>query len=160
MSAGGDFLSDIRASRLPIQLIVRFRLPPRPLVPGCLRRRGEPSQLARGRLGAVQTLTAVSLSHQRELCFQVQDQRTHDGGAGADDGEVDFEDAGQGVADANPGVVVREDFPRVGGADDADGAGDDTEAHEEVEGYFGAEFEAGVPEEEDGEGGADEVCYD
>lgn len=159
MSACGDFLSDIRASRLPVEFILRFRLAPRPLVPGCLRRRGEPSQLARGRLGAVQTLTVVTLSRLRELRFEVQDERAHDGGAGADNGEVDFEDAGQGISDAHPGVVVGEDFPRVGGPDDADGAGDDAEAHEEVKGDFGAKFEAGVPEEEDGEGGADEVCY-
>ena len=101
----------------------------------------------------------MALSHLRKPSSQVQDERAHYRGTGADDCEIDFQDAGQGVAYADPGVIAGEDFPRVGGTDDADGAGDDAEAHEEVEGDFGAEFEAGVPEEEDGKGGADEVCY-
>ena len=160
MSSNRDLLPDIRASRLPVQLILRFRLPPWPLIPRSLRRRGEPGQLARGRLNAIQALTILTVSRLRNLRFQVQDQWAHYRGAGADDSEIDFQNAGQGVADTDPGVVVGEDFPGVGGADAADDAGDDAKAHEEVEGYFGAEFEAGVPEEEDGEGGADEVCYD
>ena len=160
MSTGRDLLPDIRAARLPVQLILRFRLPPRPLVPRSLGRRGEPGQSARGRLYAVQALAVTTVSRLRDLCFQVQDQWAHYRGAGANDSEIDFQNAGQGVPDADPGVVVGQDFPGVGGADAADDAGDDTEAHEEVEGYFGAEFEAGVPEEEDGEGGTDEVCYD
>ena len=101
----------------------------------------------------------MTASRLGQPCPQVQDKWAHYRGAGADDCEIDFQDAGQGVADADPGVVVGKDFPRVRGADDADYAGDDAEAHEEVQGYFSAEFEAGVPEEEDGEAGADEVCY-
>ena len=101
----------------------------------------------------------MTASRLRDSCSQVQDERAHYRCAGADDCEVDFQNAGQGVADTDPGVVIGEDFPGVGGADDADDAGDDAEAHEEVEGYFCAEFEAGVPEEEDWEAGADEVCY-
>lgn len=101
----------------------------------------------------------MTLSRLGEPRSQVEHKRAHYRSAGADDCEIDFQDAGQGVADADPGVVAGEDFPGVGGADDADDAGDDAETHEEVEGDFGAEYEAGVPEEEDGEGGADEVCY-
>ncbi len=100
------------------------------------------------------------LFHLCESGSQVQDKRAHYRGASADDCEIDFQNAGQGVSDADPGVVAGENLPGVGGADDADGAGDDAETHEEIEGDFGAEFEAGVPEEEDGEGSADEVCYD
>ena len=159
MSTGRDLLPDIRASRLPVQLVLRFRLPPRPLIPRSLRRRREPGQLARGRLDTIQALTIMAVSRLRNLCFQVQDQWAHYRGAGADDAEIDFQYAGQRISDTDPGVVIREDFPRVGGADATDDAGDNAEAHEEVEGYFGPEFKAGVPEEEDGEGGADEVCY-
>lgn len=159
MSIGGDFLSDIRASLLPVELVLGFCLAPRPFVPGRPRGRGEPGQLARGGVDAVQALAVAALSGLCEPRFQVQDERAHDGGAGADDAKVDFQDAGQSIADADPGVVVGENLPGVRGADDADGAGDDAEAHEEVEGDFGTEFEAGVPEEENGEGGADEVCY-
>ena len=159
MSTSGDLFSDIRASRLPVQLVLRFRLPPRPFIPRCLRRRGEPGQLARGSLYTIQALTITTLSRLRDSCFQEEDKWSHYRSTGADDPEVDFEDAGQGVSDTDPGIIVGEDFPRVGGTDDADGAGDDAEAHEEVQGYFSAEFKAGVPQEEDWEGGADEVCY-
>ena len=159
MSTGGDFLPDIRTPRLPVQLVLRFPLPPRPFIPGGLRRRGEPGQLARGRLYAIQALAIATASRLRDSCSQVQDKWAHYRGTGADDCEVDFQNAGQGVADTDPGVVVGEDFPGVGGANDADDAGDDAEAHEEVEGYFCAEFEAGVPEEEDWETGTDEIRY-
>ena len=160
LSVGGHFLSDVRAPRLPVELIERFRLPPRPLVPRRLARRDEPGQLARGRLGAVEALAVSAFPRPRDARSQVQDEGPHDGGAGADDCKVDFEDAGEGVADADPGVVVGENLPGVRCADAADDAGDDAEAHEEVEGDFGADFEAGVPEEEDGEAGADEVGGD
>lgn len=102
----------------------------------------------------------MTLFRRREPRSQVQDQWAHYRGAGADNCEIDFQNTGEGIADADPGVVAGEDLPGVGGADDADDAGDDAEAHKEVEGDFGAEFEAGVPKEEDGEAGADEVCYD
>lgn len=124
-----------------------------------MRGRGEPGRLARGRLYAVQALAVFPLSGLGESSSKVEYQRAHYGGAGADDGEIDFQNTGEGVSDPDPGVVVGEDLPGVGGADDADGAGDEAEAHEEIERDFGAEFEPGFPEEEDGEGGADEVGY-
>ena len=159
MSTGGDFFPNIRASRLTVQLILRLGLPPRSFIPRCLRRRGEPGQLARGRLYAIQALTITAISRLRDLCFQVQDQGSHNRGAGADDCEVDLQNAGQGVSDTNPCIVVGEDFPGIRSADDADDASNDAKAHEEIKGDFGAKFEAGIPEEEDWEGGADEICY-
>lgn len=100
----------------------------------------------------------MTLSRFRKPRSQIQYQWAHYRGAGTDDCEIDFQNTSEGVTDADPGVVAGEDFPGVRGSDDANGAGDDAEAHEKVESYFGADFEAGFPEEEDGEGGADEVC--
>ena len=115
--------------------------------------------MARPGLFTVQALAIFLGSGLDESRSQVQDKWAHYRGAGADDCEIDFQNPRQSVPHSNPSVVVGENLPGVRGADDAYGACDEAEAHEEVECDFGPDFEAGVPEEKDGEGGADEVCY-
>ena len=159
LGVGGDLFPNVRAPRLPVQFVLRLRFPPRPLIPWRLRGRHEPGQLARGRPDAVQALAVAALPRLRHPRLQVQVQRPHDRGAGADDGEVDLEDPRQRVPDPDPGVVVREYLPGIRRAHDADDAGDDAEAHEQVQGDLGPEFEPGFPQQEDGEAGADEVGH-
>ena len=55
----------------------------------------------------------MTLSRLDEPRPQVQDQWAHYRGTGADDCEVDFQNAREGVTDADPGVVAGEDFPGV-----------------------------------------------
>ena len=77
--------------------------------------------------------------------------------ASGDVPDIDLEDAGHGVGDGDPGQIGRLDLPGGGGAGDGDGPRDEAEAHEAAEGELGAGRDVQVPEEEDGESGAEEV---
>ena len=76
------------------------------------------------------------------------------------DAEEDFPRAPVPVWDAYPCRVVGYILPVKDCAHDGERAGDDAEAHEGAEADFGAEADLDFTQDEDGEGGEEEIGYD
>ena len=93
----------------------------------------------------------------RDARMHVAGKGLQDRNAGGDVADVDLEDARHGIGDPDPGEILRFHLPRRGGARDCDAARDDAEAHEAAEGELAAGLDFEVAQQDDGEGGADEV---
>lgn len=105
-------------------------------------------------------IAAGALLPRVELAAAEQIQGPEDGRVGAEDADVDLGQAPADVGDDLPRDVGLDEGAREGGADGAAGGRDDAEAHEGAEGELGPERHLQLAQEEDGEGGADEVGED
>ena len=93
-----------------------------------------------------------------------RDARTHvpakglqDRDAGGDVADVDLEDARHGIGDPDPGQVLGLDLPRRRRPGDGDPARDDAQSHQAAQGDLALRLDLELPQQDDGEGGADEV---
>lgn len=93
----------------------------------------------------------------RDTRVQVPDEGFQDRDAGGDVTNVDLEDPRHGIGDPDPGQIVRLDLPRRRHPRYRDPARDDAQAHQAAQGDLALLLDVEVPQEDDGEGGADEV---
>ena len=71
---------------------------------------------------------------------------------------IDLEYPRHGIRDPDPRQILRLDLPRRCRPRDGDAAGDDAEPHQTAQRDFALQFDVQVPQEDDGERRADEVC--
>lgn len=93
----------------------------------------------------------------RDARTHVAAERFQHRDAGGDVSDVDLEDARHGVGDTDPGYISGFDLPRRRRSGDRDRPRDDAQAHQAAQGDFAPLPDMQVPQEDDGEGGADEV---
>lgn len=93
----------------------------------------------------------------RNARMHVPDKRFQNRDASGDITDIDFENPRHGIRHPNERQVFRLDLPRRRRPGNRDPARDDAQSHQAAQGDFGLLSDFEVPQEEDGEGGADEV---
>ena len=77
--------------------------------------------------------------------------------AGGDIPDIDFEHLRHGIRDPDPGQIVRLDLPRRRHPGHRDAPRDETQSHQAAQRDLGPRPDFEVPQQDDGESGADEV---
>ena len=93
----------------------------------------------------------------RDARVQVPAQGFHDRDAGGDVTNVDLEDLRHGIWYPDPGQIVRLDLPRRRHPRYRDPARYNAQAHQAAQADLALSLDVEVPQEDDGEGGADEI---